>query len=39
MSKLKEINLKLTKNEFRALLIIINNGYNTCQSGCAFGEM
>jgi len=39
MSKLKEINLKLTENEYRALIAMIDNSYNACQSGCAFGEM
>lgn len=39
MTKLKEINLKLTENEYRALIAMIDNGYHVCQSGCAFGEM
>ena len=39
MSKLKEINLKLTENEYRALIAMIDNGYDVCQSGCAFLEM
>ena len=39
MSKLKEINLKLTKNEHRALLEIMDHGYYVCQSGCAYEEM
>ena len=39
MSKLKEINLKLNKNEYRALIAMIDNGYGVCQGGCAFGEM
>ena len=39
MAKLKEINLKLTENELRALTEMIDYGYHVCQSGCAFGEM
>jgi hypothetical protein len=39
MSKLKEINLKLTENEHRALVAMIDNGYYVCQSGCVFEEM
>jgi len=39
MSKLKEINLKLTENEYRALIAMIDNGYYVCKSGCAFEEM
>lgn len=39
MSKLKEINLKITKNEYRALIAMIDYGYNVCQGGCAFLEM
>jgi len=39
MSKLKEINLKLTQNEYRALLAMIDFGFNVCQSGCAYEEM
>jgi len=31
MSKLKEINLKLTENEYRALIAMIDYGYNVCQ--------
>ena len=30
MSKLNEINLKLTENEYRALIAMIDNGYNAC---------
>lgn len=39
MGKPKEINLKLTENEYRALIAMIDNGYYVCQGGCAFGEM
>ena len=39
MSKLKEINLKLTKNEYRALSEMITHGYYVCQSGCIYEEM
>jgi len=39
MSKLKEINLKLTKNEYRALLEIIDGAYYLCKSGCVYEEM
>ena len=36
MSKLKEINLKITKNEYRALIAMIDNGYNVCQKRTNF---
>lgn len=39
MSNLKENNLKLTENEYRALIAMIDDGYHVCQGGCAFGEM
>lgn len=39
MNKLKEINLKLNKNEFRALQEMIDYSYYVCQSGCAYEEM
>jgi len=39
MSKLKEINLKLTKNEYRALLEIIDGAYYLCHNGCVYEEM
>lgn len=39
VSKLKEINLKLTKNEYRALLEMIDGGYYVCRSSCIYEEM
>lgn len=39
MKKLKKISLELTKNEYRALLEMIDNGYYICRSGCVYEEM
>ena len=36
---MKKVNLTLTDNEYRALVIMVQNGYFACQSGCTYDEM
>lgn len=36
---MKNINLKLTDNEYRALKEMIYNGVYACQGGCVYDEL
>lgn len=36
---MKKVNLELSNNEYRALQVMVDNGFNACRSGCVYEEM
>lgn len=36
---MKDINIKLNDNEYRALKAMVDNGFNVCNNGCIYEEM